>query len=101
MGSNRFKSVQRTNEYSPAPLVLGLREESLPRARGTGDREVGEERRTKILSSAVRTRVRKTNPYPAMNRWAIFDRPLRGRCRPMIESPRLCLLKFKIPSPLL
>jgi hypothetical protein len=92
MASSRFASAQRTNENSPAPLVLGSRRKFLARAREPGERGLIEKWRTGALPSASRTEIRKDR-IRAINRWAIFVRPRRGLFAELANQ------KFKIPSP--
>jgi len=49
-----------------------------PVKRATEDQRFRDRESPNTLSSASRTSTRNDDPIPAVNRWAIFFRPLRG-----------------------
>ena len=79
MNALELESAKRTNENSPAPLVLGsvAIRAAKPVKRAT-ENGLWLTRIADSLSSASRTKAGTDDMFPAMNRWAIFGRPLHG-----------------------
>ena len=80
MKAVRAESAERTIDSSPALSVLGSSAESSaePVERATENDRRRSRDLTNSLSPASRAAIVNDELIPAMNRWAIFVRPLRG-----------------------